>query len=128
MAISAEVQIHLKLSQEFLDVAKWSFEAGHYNACQTNAVTSAIRAKDAVAHHFNQRSNRAVDHGRAVSELKGLGPHGSNLAAKLAMILKEKNKFAYQDAFSEREEALVTLKRATSFLEQVQGLVEVSRG
>jgi uncharacterized protein (UPF0332 family) len=123
VAPSAEVQIHLKLAQEFLDVAKWSFDAGFYNASQTNAVTSAIRAKDAVAHHFNQRSNKAVDHGRAVSELKGIGEQGGNLAAKLAMILKEKNKFAYQDAFSDRDEALVTLKRATSFLEQVRGLV-----
>lgn len=123
MASSAEVQINLKLAQEFLDVAAWCFEAGFYNASQTNAVTSAIRAKDAAAHHFNQRSNRAVDHGRAVSELKGIAGHGGNLASKLAMILKEKNKFAYQDVFSERDQALVTLKRATSFLEQVRGLV-----
>jgi hypothetical protein len=127
MAPSAEVQIHLKLAQEFLDVAAWSFDAGFYNASQTNAVTSAIRAKDAAAHHFNQRSNRAVDHGRAVSELKGIAGHGGNLASKLAMILKEKNKFAYQDAFSDRDEALVTLKRAASFLEQVRVLVTVSR-
>jgi len=127
MAPSAEVQIHLKLAQEFLDVAKWSFDAGFYNASQTNAVTSAIRAKDAAAQHFNQRSNRAVDHGRAVSELKGIGVEGGKLAAKLAMILKEKNKYAYQDAFSDRDEALVTLKRATSFLEHVRGLVAVSR-
>jgi uncharacterized protein (UPF0332 family) len=127
MAPSAEVQIHLKLAQEFLDVAKWSFDAGFYNASQTNAVTSAIRAKDAAAQHFNQRSNRAVDHGRAVSELKGIGVEGGKLATKLAMILKEKNKYAYQDAFSDRDEALVTLKRSTSFLEHVRGLVAVSR-
>lgn len=117
MALSAEVQIHLKLAQEFLDVAEWSFDDGLYNASQTNAVISAIRAKDAAARHFNQRSTRAVDHGRAVSELKGIGVEGGKLASKLAMILKEKNKYAYQDAFSDREEALVSLKRATSFLE-----------
>lgn len=123
MALSAEVQIHLKLAEEFLDVAEWSFDAGFYNASQTNSATIAIRAKDAVAQHFNQRSNRAGDHGRAVSELKGIGVEGGKLASKLAMILKERNKYAYQDAFSDCEEALVTLKRATSFLEQVRGLV-----
>lgn len=118
--VRASTQINLTLAEEFLAVARFALESGFYNAASTNTVTAAIRAKDAFAIENLGESQRANDHGRAVSELARIPRNGPLLAKTLEKILKEKNRYQYQDVFSEQEAARVQVKRAESFLLLVQ--------
>lgn len=114
--MKAATQINLALAEEFLAVARFALEAKYFNAAGTNAVTSAIRAKDAYAIESSGQSQRTSDHGRAVSELARIPVEGPLLAKTLEKILKEKNRFQYQDVFTEQEVARVQVKRAEAFL------------
>lgn len=114
--VKAATQINLALAEEFLAVARFALESRYFNAAGTNAVTSAIRAKDAYAIENSGESQRTSDHGRAVSELARIPGEGALLAKTLEKILKEKNRFQYQDVFSEQETARVQVKLAEAFL------------
>lgn len=115
----ALVQLNLKISKEFLVVAEQAHEAGHYSAAHTNSINSAIRAKDALALHFRRRSEKSSNHQLAVKEIAGLPAVGNELASLLAKILKEKNRFEYQDEIPKVSQSLVQLTRARAFLQRV---------
>ncbi|HEY7853984.1 MAG TPA: HEPN domain-containing protein [Aquiluna sp.] len=118
-------RINLTLAEEFLAVAQFALDSGFYNAAGTNAVTSAIRAKDAYAIEFAGQSQKSSDHGRAISELNRIGREGPSLSRSLEKILKEKNRFQYQDVFSAQESARVQVKRAESFLLAIRATLAV---
>ncbi len=74
MTALGDAKAHLDKSEEFLAAAEQEALAARFNAATSNAVTSAINAKDAMCLKLTGLTGKTMNHRDAAAELKAAGP------------------------------------------------------
>ena len=88
-------RLHLSKAEEFLEAAETNLDQKLCNAATSNAIISAINAKDAICLGLTGHTSKSDNHVEAVQELKRAGRVGSELSATLSRLLKLKTRSQY---------------------------------
>ena len=88
-------RLHLSKAEEFLEAAETNLDQKLYNATTSDAIISAINAKDAICLGLTGHTSKSDNHAEAVQELKRAGRAGSELSATLNRLLKLKTRSQY---------------------------------
>ena len=98
MSALDEARGHLTKAREFLDAAELSSDLDLRNAATSDAVISAINAKDAICLALTGRTSKSDNHSQAVEELRRSGVAGAAQATTLSRLLMLKTRSQYMSA------------------------------
>ena len=95
MTALEQARLHLSKAEEFLQAAETNLDQKLYNAATSDAIISAINAKDAICLALTGHTSKSDNHAEAVPELKRAGPAGADLSTTLNRLLKLKTRSQY---------------------------------
>ena len=114
---------HLSRAQQSLDVAKYAFEQGKWDACAINCVQAGISASDAYCIFKLSLHNASQRHDDAIKLFSSIDPanetHKTN-ANRLRHLLSEKSGSAYGEQPVKKNEAEYLLTEAGRLLNYVK--------
>lgn len=130
MSPLTEARAHLLKAREFLEAAEFLLDLELFNAVTSNAVTSAINAKDAICLALTGTTGKTDNHADAVDELRKAGSaHKSaaattkQLATVLGRVLRLKNKSQYQTIDIARTDAAKAVEWAQKLVDGATDIV-----